>query len=266
MKISNNIHILQDLCAIKDQPSYLIHGMPNMTNRLSYILKRLIDFNVPFGIDRFTNGFKQTFFNTYAHINDYDEDKDTLVLMAHHDVLDNEFDNFNDNSASVFILMMLAKYFNNVENLDYNLLIVFTDAEERGFSGAQRLKHQFDEGNFRKTDVIHIINLELCGVGNSMWIEDHENNSLIFENATKYFRGSSVGEIDTPSSDATFLRKKGIDNITTVGLLNKVDGEFDTSPWNVVHTARDRYENGNINDITNLFNFLKRFILEANNM
>lgn len=265
MNIKNKSYILEDLCAVRDQPAYLIHGMPNMTNRFSYIIKRLIDFNVPFEIDRFTDELNQTFFNGYVYLNGFDESKDTLIFMAHHDVLNTEFDNFNDNSASVFLLMMFSHLFNKTDNLEYNLLVVFTDAEERGFRGAERLKYQIEEGKFSKSNIIHIINLELCGVGNSMWIENHNTNDLVVDMGRKFFKGST-DITDTPSSDATFLRSQGMDNITTIGLLNKIGGEFDKSPWSLVHTKRDRYENGNILHMENLFDFLRDFAIEINDM
>lgn len=264
MNIKNKSYILQDLCAIRDQPAHLIHGMSNMTNRFSYIVKRLIDFNVPYDIDRFSNEFNQTFFNAYVHLNDFDEDRDTLIFMAHHDVLNTGFENFNDNSASVFLLMLLSNMFNGIENLHYNLVIVFTDSEERSFWGADRLKQQLDNGKFSKSNIIHIINLELCGVGNSMWVEDHDNNDLVYDTGLEFFKGNSVGVIDTPNSDATFLRSQGVDNITTIGLLDRTYGEFDTSPWDVVHTIRDRYEIGNMRNMENLLHFLRDLVIEVN--
>lgn len=256
--------ILKDLCKVRDQPSHLIYGLPVFTNRMRFIIQTLSKFSAPFTIDSFKYDHSH-FKNIYVMINGL-EKRNTLYFLAHHDVLENSFENANDNSGSISILLSLIERYTYIENLNFNLVFVFTDNEEMGFSGAKRFVEQLHSGYFRDTDPIHIINLELCGVGNNLWIENAPDANLLYDGIT-YYHVDKKYIINCPTNDANFIRDEFpyYQNATTIGLLpSNGDGDLDKSVWNNIHTAGDKIQNLNSFDMMSLVMALNNYIIDVN--
>lgn len=259
--ITEPYDILKKLSSVRDQPPHTIYGLPLYSKRFKFITNWLIDKSIGFTIDNFKGEYSY-FNNLYVSVNGL-KNKTNLYFMAHHDVVETKFENANDNTASIAILLSLADTFNNIENLDYNLIFVFTDSEERGFIGADRFVDQLEGGMFADFGVKEIINMELCGVGEKLWIENTVRAKYLCDNIP-WYNGDNKCIIECPPNDASFIRTMFsiYQEATTIGILNtKAGGELDKSPWNLIHTARDTVDKMNREDMNNLTIALKNLIM-----
>ncbi|MBV9615353.1 MAG: M28 family peptidase, partial [Ktedonobacteraceae bacterium] len=85
-----------------------------------------------------------------------------LVLGAHYDGVSGST-GANDNGAAVCILLaLLETYKSSPPHLPLD--IVFFDLEEQGFLGSQAYIKRFS-----RTSVLAMINLDICGVGNTLF-------------------------------------------------------------------------------------------------
>lgn len=127
-----------------------------------------------------------------------------IILTAHHDIVRGSC-GANDNGASIIILINLAKYI--IENgSEYPVEIIFFDKEECGGTGCR---------NYIKDnqDILLMVNLDVCGVGNEIVISDETSLSNIYakrirDNIIPY----DVVESDLfPYGDARTAERLGLD-------------------------------------------------------
>ena len=256
-------NILKALCAVQDDPVHLTYGLHGFSKKFKYIAKTLLEYEVSFEIDTFTNDQDETFNNLYAYLGEYrfHEDRPTLVLMAHHDEYDSSFENCNDNNASVALLISLSKELNYLRST-HNIVVAFTDSEERGFKGAERLDHQLYCGRLRSEKLVHIINLELCAFGDHVWVEKHENNHFVKRELEH--QGVQYRTTNCPATDAHYLRFISNQPSTTIGLLPvDEDGNLDREIWNKIHSEDDTLDTASEEHMYIMFSFLKKMIINA---
>jgi len=178
--------------------------------------------------------------------------KDTIVFTAHHDVVNIKSKNCQDNTASVVNLMNLCLYLKDFKKLTKNILVVFTDCEEFGMSGAKRLSQKINNDFFGNVNVV--INSELTGNGDLIWCES-QNGGEWLEGLIK-----EVPRRNCPPNDSYAFRNNDIISVC-FGLLPKK--EFDTSvpqTWKICHLIGDDESIINQYDMDVYVEFLKKLL------
>jgi hypothetical protein len=126
-------------------------------------------------------------------------DSDRMVV-AHHDIVNPNIDNANDNSASVINAIMIKK-------LMPKMNVVLLDGEECGGLGSQRVSDQINDGYFNTID--WVLNLELTGKGGKYFFIGNYPGKL--SNHIKSIFDCPI--TNTPYNDSVTFRKNGIDSV-----------------------------------------------------
>lgn len=95
------------------------------------------------------------------------ESNNRIVIGAHYDNIEGSL-GANDNASGVSILIRIAKVL--INNCDKNIDIVFFDREEYADRGSEAYINHIGKEN-----IAAMINLDICGYGNSIAIS-HKNN------------------------------------------------------------------------------------------
>jgi hypothetical protein len=173
-------------------------------------------------------------------------DSDRMVV-AHHDIVNPNIDNANDNSASVINAIMIKKLMPNIN-------VVILDGEECGGLGSQRVSDQINDGYFNTID--WVLNLELTGKGGKYFfignypgrLSDHIKS--IFDCPIK----------NTPYNDSVTFRKNGIDSVVINPIPPLNEGKTSSVKWNDdtyldfsmlynCHSSKDTIDTIDINDM-----------------
>jgi len=173
-------------------------------------------------------------------------DSDRMVV-AHHDIVNPNIDNANDNSASVINAIMIKKIMPHIN-------VVLLDGEECGGLGSQRVSEQINEGYFDTID--WVLNLELTGKGGKYFFIGNYPGRL--SNHIKSIFDCPI--TNTPYNDSVTFRKNGIDSvvINPIPPLNK--GKTSCVKWNDstyldfsmlynCHSSKDTIDTIDINDM-----------------
>jgi hypothetical protein len=255
---------LRELCAFNADFNAFQPQINPITNRVQYIIHQLTILNIEHEVDMFDTKNVHTCTETenkFVNINVFikgnntqGQDK-TIVFLAHHDVANIESENAQDNTASVCNLIDLCikvKSKAQKGELNNNVLIVFTDAEEIvSFtnSGATRLANRIKKGDFGNVE--GTINLELSGLGQNLWATAYSNcqllNTCISVGATYKL---------TPFSDTATLFRNGVPNSVCIGILpnDEIDTEVNKNSfpktWMLCHSKTDTFDKTNKEDMT----------------
>ena len=167
------------------------------------------------------------------------------IITAHHDIVNPDIDNANDNSASV-INAIATKL------LKPEITVVLLDGEEVGGLGSQYLSDQILDGEFG--EISWVLNLELTGCGGSTFFIGSYPGKL-----QDHIRGIfDCPIVSTPFNDSVIFRKNGIDSVVINPLPILEEG---TSPvkWGEsyldydmlfnCHTKRDTLDTISIEDM-----------------
>ena len=122
------------------------------------------------------------------------------MVVAHHDIVNPNSDNANDNSASVINAIMLKKILPDVN-------VVLLDGEEMGGLGSQRLSDQINEDYFG--DIDWVLNLELSGKGGKYFFIGDYPGELTDHIKSKFDCPVRL----TPYNDSVTFRANGIDSV-----------------------------------------------------
>jgi hypothetical protein len=120
------------------------------------------------------------------------------MIVAHHDIVNPNVDNANDNSCSVINAIMTKK-------LRPEIHVVLLDGEEVGGIGADHLSNKINSGEFGKID--WVLNLELTGIGHHFFIGNYPGK--LSEHISNIF---DCPIINTPFNDSVIFRKNNIDS------------------------------------------------------
>jgi hypothetical protein len=126
-------------------------------------------------------------------------DSDKMVV-AHHDIVNPNIDNANDNSASVINAIMIKKLMPEIN-------VVLLDGEECGGLGSQRVSDQINDGYFNTID--WVLNLELTGKGGKYFFIGNYPGRL--SDHIKSIFDCPI--TNTPYNDSVTFRKNGIDSV-----------------------------------------------------
>jgi len=172
-------------------------------------------------------------------------DSDRMVV-AHHDIVNPNIDNANDNSASVINAIMIKK-------LMPEMNVVLLDGEECGGLGSQRVSDQINDGYFGTID--WVLNLELTGKGGKYFLIGNYPGKL--SNHIKSIFDCPI--TNTPYNDSVTFRKNGIDSvvINPIPPLNEGkssvkwndDTYLDFSMLYNCHSSKDTIYTIDINDM-----------------
>ena len=172
-------------------------------------------------------------------------DSDRMVV-AHHDIVNPNIDNANDNSASVINAIMIKKLMPHIN-------VVLLDGEEFGGLGSQRVSDQINDGYFGTID--WVLNLELTGKGGKYFFIGNYPGKL--SNHIKSIFDCPI--TSTPYNDSVTFRKNGIDSvvINPIPPLNEGkssvkwdnDTYLDFSMLYNCHSSKDTIDTIDINDM-----------------
>jgi hypothetical protein len=153
------------------------------------------------------------------------------MVIAHHDIVNPNTDNANDNSCSVINAIAIKKYKPHIN-------VVIVDGEEVGGIGSTRLSKQIKNGDFGFID--WVLNLELTGKGGKYFFIGNNPGPLF----TKVKNMFNCPTVDVPFNDSVIMRKFGIDSIVINPLPPLPDGE----------KSRVQFNDGKYLDFNMLFN------------
>jgi len=184
---------IYDFCQVKAHGSARKNGK-EIPPRVLWILETLQELKINYHLDSFSLGDD---INQYYNI--ILKGDSNLWVVAHHDIVNPEIDNANDNSASVINALALKKILPQIN-------IAFLDGEEIGGIGSQRLSEEMKSGKLG--DIEWILNLELTGVGGEyFFIGDYPGK--LSEHIKSTF---NCPVTDTPFNDSVIFRKNGFDS------------------------------------------------------
>lgn len=230
MKIYDRI---LDFCAHRNEGS-AFHNGQSRTPRVCWIVALLEELCIPYELDRFERRGAR-FWN--IQLNPIGDGR--RWICAHHDIVNPNSDNANDNSASIINAIALK-----LERPDIG--VILTDGEEIGGIGAKRFCERIQMGEIPQPE--WILNLELTGKGgNDFFIGGEGSNGPLgasimgrFDKCTRYC---------TPFNDAEIFRRHGLDSLVINPLPRLGSGEFDWSGLARCHSISDSLETIDVADM-----------------
>ena len=169
------------------------------------------------------------------------------MVVAHHDIVNPNIDNANDNSASVINAIIIKKTLPHIN-------VVLLDGEEVGGLGSQRCSELIKDGFFGTIE--WVLNLELTGRGGKyFFIGDYPGN------LTNHIKSLFDCPITlTPCNDSIVFHRNGIDSVVINPLPPTKDKEISTIKWDDdtyldykllfnCHTERDSLDTISVEDM-----------------
>lgn len=254
MRTPSLITRLSRLCAVRDRssarekPTYLSRRGENLLAQLAEMeLTPLVDVFSWQGTDKLCN----------LSVAFGPDSGPTRILCAHYDVLNLSSDNMNDNSASLAILLGLAARLRH-ECPAEPIRLVFLDAEECGSLGACKLAQDIVSGSLGPVE--SVLNLELCGLGKTIFVDQSESPLRL-----RLLASGQVASFATPMNDSVFLRRAGIDSCC-LGLLPdealpQLRSWGGCDHWSLCHSRHDSLTRAAADDMEMLLDFLGQFLI-----
>jgi hypothetical protein len=169
------------------------------------------------------------------------------MVVAHHDIVNPNIDNANDNSASVINAIMIKKLMPHIN-------VVLLDGEECGGLGSQRTSEQINDGYFGQID--WVLNLELTGKGGKYFFIGNYPGKL--SDHIKSIFDCPI--TNTPYNDSVTFRRNGIDSVVINPIPPLNEGKTSSVKWNDdtyldfsmlynCHSYKDTIDTIDINDM-----------------
>ncbi len=269
--VKKGYEFLKELCAFSADFNAFERGRENpVTNRVQYIMNRLDAHKIAYTIDMFqpVNGVpdagdsKKLFVNIVVEIEGNNKDL-TTVFLAHHDIVNFNSENAQDNTASVANLLDLCVRLSNNKPAN-NVVIAFVDAEEivsPSICGSQRLAQNILKG--KHGHVKYAVNLELTANGQNYWMSFNNSANTLAHHIREIH--PNTHRVRTPYNDAFILEKEGIPSVC-VGSLNdgnlaQVKSRGYCKTWAMCHREEDTFESQAVEGDMDLFvNWLETLI------
>ena len=230
---------IYDFCKVRNLGGTYSNGN-EPTPRVQFLMQLLESEGINYELDTY-----QSRGNTcYNLILKGDSDR---MVVAHHDIVNPNIDNANDNSASVINAIMIKK-------LMPQMNVVLLDGEECGGLGSQRVSDQINEGYFNTID--WVLNLELTGKGGKYFFIGNYPGKL-----TNHIKSIFDCPItNTPYNDSVTFRKNGIDSVVINPIPPLNEGKTSSVKWNDdtyldfsmlynCHSSKDTIDTIDINDM-----------------
>jgi len=223
------------------------------TPRVNFITDLLDKNGINYELDVFSGkSFLGGENNCYNIIMKGDSDK---MVVAHHDIVNPNIDNANDNSASVINAISLKMI-----RPDINVVIL--DGEEVGGLGSQRVSDQINDGYFG--DIDWVLNLELSGKGGEyFFIGDYPGK--LSEHILSIF---DCPVSSTPYNDSVTFRKNGIDSVVINPLPPVLEGKSNISyrgeflDYKILYRCHGKEDTIDNIDIVDMKNFVDKVLLK----
>jgi hypothetical protein len=184
---------IYDFCKIRNVGGVYKNDADEPTPRVKYLMSLLDSEGISYELDKSLSN-KTTIYNLIL------KGTSDKMVVAHHDIVNPEIDNANDNSASVINAIMIKK-------LMPSMNVCLLDGEEVGGLGSQRISELINDGYFGGID--WVLNLELTGKGGkNFFIGDYPGK--LYDHIKSIFDCPTVS---TPFNDAVIFRKNGIDSV-----------------------------------------------------
>ena len=229
---------IYDFCKVRNLGGVYSNG-DKPTPRVEFLMQLLESEGIDFELDIYQSR-GNTCFNLILK-----GDSDRMVV-AHHDIVNPNIDNANDNSASVINAIMIKKLMPHIN-------VVLLDGEECGGLGSQRVSDQINDGYFGTID--WVLNLELTGKGGKYFFIGNYPGKL--SDHIKSIFDCPI--TNTPYNDSVTFRKNGIDSvvINPIPPLNEGkssvkwdnDTYLDFSMLYNCHSSKDTIDTIDINDM-----------------
>ena len=229
---------IYDFCKVRNFGGVYSNG-DKPTPRVQFLMQLLESESINYELDIYQSR-GNTCFNLILK-----GDSDRMVV-AHHDIVNPNIDNANDNSASVINAIMIKKLMPHIN-------VVLLDGEEFGGLGSQRVSDQINDGYFGTID--WVLNLELTGKGGKYFFIGNYPGKL--SNHIKSIFDCPI--TSTPYNDSVTFRKNGIDSvvINPIPPLNEGkssvkwdnDTYLDFSMLYNCHSSKDTIDTIDINDM-----------------
>jgi hypothetical protein len=210
---------IYDFCKVRNFGGIYKNTSDKPQPRVLFLLDLLDSEGIEYTLDKFD-------FNSGVGYNIILKGDSTKMVVAHHDIVNPNIDNANDNSASVINAIMIKK-------LRPNMNVVLLDGEESGGIGSQRVSEQINDGYFGQID--WVLNLELTGRGGENFFIGNYSGGL-FSHIKSIF---DCPVFDTPFNDSVIFRRNGIDSCVINPLPLLPDGFLDYSFLFNCHTSKD---------------------------
>ena len=177
------------------------------------------------------------------------------MVVAHHDIVNPNIDNANDNSASVINAISLKM-------LRPDINVVILDGEEVGGLGSQRVSDQINDGYFG--DIDWVLNLELSGKGGEyFFIGDYPGK--LSDHILSIFE---CPVSSTPYNDSVTFRKNGIDSVVINPLPPVLEGKSNIYykgrflDYNILYRCHGKEDTMSNIDIIDMKNFVEKVLLK----
>jgi hypothetical protein len=223
---------LKEFCETKNEGTAYRNGT-KPTPRVLWIMSLLDELGIDYELDEWVLTTERRMWNLYLH----SVVEKPLALMAHHDIVNPESDNANDNSASV-INAIAAK----LERPD--LLVVLTDGEEVGGLGAARYARLVLDRLQPRPQ--WVLNLELTGRGGKSYFIGDDIEGPLKRYLLDQHESTTVR---VPFNDSVTLRKYGIDSVVINPLPLDEHGEFELWRLNRCHSMEDTLDEVSYHDM-----------------
>lgn len=227
-----------NFCKIRNAGSCYSNGTIT-TPRVNFIIDLIQKLNIPYEI----HNWKINDFNIGFNI--VLRGTSNRIVTAHHDIMNPNIDNANDNSASIINAISLKL-------LCPEITVVLLDGEEVGGLGSDYLSSQINDRIFGEVE--WILNLELTGKGGSTFFIGDYPGKL-----SDHIRGIfDCPIVRTPFNDSVIFRKHGIDSVVINPLPLLAEGSSnvkwgeDYLDFSIIyncHTHRDSIDTVCINDM-----------------
>jgi len=224
---------LMGFCAARNAGSAFSNG-ESRTPRVRWIVELLEELAIPYEIDRFERRggrFWNIQLNPIGDVRRW--------VCAHHDIVNPDSDNANDNSASIINAIALK-----LERPDIG--VILTDGEEIGGIGAERFCERIESGEIERPD--WILNLELTGLGGESFFYGGEGSNGPLGDLIRRVHPTAP-RYSTPFNDSVRFRGAGLDSLVINPLPRLENGELDWSTLSRCHSVTDSIDRISVEDM-----------------
>ena len=201
---------IYDFCKVRNIGNIYKNG-DEPTPRVVFLMNLLDSEGIDYKLDTFKNS-DITCYNIIMR------GTSNRMVVAHHDIVNPNIDNANDNSASVINSIMIKKIMPEMN-------VVILDGEEVGGWGSQRCSELINDGFFG--DIEWVLNLELTGKGGKyFFIGDYPGR------LTTHIKSIfNCPIVKTPFNDSVTFRRNGIDSCVINPLPPTDNSEISQVKW-----------------------------------
>lgn len=246
---------IYDFCKVKNRGNCFKNGK-NPSPRAEYIINLCKESGIPYELDIWNKDSEKNLLEDPEELNDENNFCNIMLMgssdkfvVAHHDIVNPDSDNANDNSCSVINAIA-------IKTLRPEINVVILDGEEVGGLGSTRLSKKIKEG---KISCKWILNLELTGRGGkNFFVGDME--TPLTDSIAEFFQCPLVS---VPFNDSVIFKRYGI-NSTVINPLPIVEEEtpivdkdgnyLDIGLLYNCHSMKDSLENISTSDMEEFVN------------